>query len=629
MRRGRIVCLVAVIAAVGSTACLEPGPDVDAWVVVPAGWALVGQVSGAIFTTTVDGAIINENVRYEAKEDVYLDGGPGPNAPANAAGLPAGDYYFQVTDPSGKDLLSTDHIACRRIRVNDAGVIDHAYEGHTYEKYRGNWRVIPCRHATGVDEDHSGLGAITVQLFPYDNTPNRGGVYKVWITPVGTYTGDPDLVPSRTTPLNGEAFAAGNFHGFLPHYSKTDNYKVRRNGRTPVSPTIAIEKFHDANINTVLDADESMVDGWQVTVTDPLGVINNYFTPVALDATTEGIYSVVEDLPSTSQQTVSYLDQALVSAYPTASPTVSVLVAGDSEETHTVLFGNVGIGSIEACKSFDRDADGQAEADEPLVAGWRVQLTGTDVTGAPVGPSLLTTDTSGCATFAGLLPGSYTVEEIAPATGTWTATGATTFTATIESDLNGSVLAGTHEAGLFTNTCTASADFGTKGYWHNKNGLGELGLDDVSMVNALLPYSSPSSYFDAGDEPFDGAFFDGVLVAAVHGEAAEFIAPEGSWQAEVSQFLVDTNAGADPREQLAQQLLAFIFNTRKRLDGDNAYLIGADGSLTTAAALIADAIATWAAGSAGEQTAMASLLDAFNNGDAVGYVPVSPCAFSY
>jgi len=25
---------------------------------------------GAIFTTTVDGAIVNENVRYEAKEDV-------------------------------------------------------------------------------------------------------------------------------------------------------------------------------------------------------------------------------------------------------------------------------------------------------------------------------------------------------------------------------------------------------------------------------------------------------------------------------------------------------------------------------------------------------------------------------
>ena len=42
--------------------------------------ALAAQLSGAIFTTTVDGAIVNENVHYEAKVDVYLDGGPGPNA---------------------------------------------------------------------------------------------------------------------------------------------------------------------------------------------------------------------------------------------------------------------------------------------------------------------------------------------------------------------------------------------------------------------------------------------------------------------------------------------------------------------------------------------------------------------
>ena len=47
---------------------------------------------GAIFTTTVDGTIVNENVRYEKKEDVYLDGGPGPHAPSTAAGLPAGEY---------------------------------------------------------------------------------------------------------------------------------------------------------------------------------------------------------------------------------------------------------------------------------------------------------------------------------------------------------------------------------------------------------------------------------------------------------------------------------------------------------------------------------------------------------
>lgn len=39
------------------------------------------RLDGAIFTTTPAGDIVNENVRYESKQEVFLDGGPGPNAP--------------------------------------------------------------------------------------------------------------------------------------------------------------------------------------------------------------------------------------------------------------------------------------------------------------------------------------------------------------------------------------------------------------------------------------------------------------------------------------------------------------------------------------------------------------------
>src|SRR5712664_4603576 len=78
-------------------------------------------VSGAIFTTTVTGSAVNAN-QYESKCAVYLDGGPGPHAPATAAGLPDGDYYFQVTDPSGGQLLSTDPVSNRRFHVT-GGVI--------------------------------------------------------------------------------------------------------------------------------------------------------------------------------------------------------------------------------------------------------------------------------------------------------------------------------------------------------------------------------------------------------------------------------------------------------------------------------------------------------------------------
>lgn len=185
------------LVALGVAACTSPSNVTEQ----------NAQISGAIFTTTADGSRVNANI-YTAKEDVYLDGGPGPNAPAKAAGLPEGDYYFQVTNPNGRILLSSDDISCRSFHVNDAGVIDLVYRGDS-----------DCVHQTGIDQDHAADGAITIQLMPYADTPNPGGVYKVWVTPVGDY--DPDQ--TRT-------------HGFVPSDTKTDNFKVVRVVQPPPPP---------------------------------------------------------------------------------------------------------------------------------------------------------------------------------------------------------------------------------------------------------------------------------------------------------------------------------------------------------------------------------------------------------
>ena len=72
--------------------------------------------SGAIFTTNYNGTFVNGNV-YDFKEDVYLNGGPQANKPCTKPGLPDGLYVFQVTDPSGKELLSMDLEADRKVRV--------------------------------------------------------------------------------------------------------------------------------------------------------------------------------------------------------------------------------------------------------------------------------------------------------------------------------------------------------------------------------------------------------------------------------------------------------------------------------------------------------------------------------
>src|SRR5215475_7838252 len=147
-------------SAAAATATLMP-------LAVPASAAPPVQLSGAIFTTDVTGVPVNLNI-YQEKEDVYLNGGPGINAPDAAAGLPAGTYAFQVTDPSGKTLLSTDAVECRRVTVDDSG------------RFQSVAVSGACAHATGVDGEDLG---ITVQLFPYADTPNNGGVYKVWLSP--------------------------------------------------------------------------------------------------------------------------------------------------------------------------------------------------------------------------------------------------------------------------------------------------------------------------------------------------------------------------------------------------------------------------------------------------------------
>lgn len=156
--------------------------------------AVAAPVSGAIFTTDATGAPVNLN-HYDDKRDVYLNGGPGLNAPDSAAGLPAGTYSFQVTNPNGEILLSEDAVACRQFTVDGSGVIQSVAPSGA------------CAHMTGVDAEDDG---ITVQLFPYSDTPNPGGVYKVWVS----LTSDLDCA------------ARGNKNCFVPRFSKTDNFKV-------------------------------------------------------------------------------------------------------------------------------------------------------------------------------------------------------------------------------------------------------------------------------------------------------------------------------------------------------------------------------------------------------------------
>jgi hypothetical protein len=232
---------VALALAAGSAGLAVPGV------------ASADAPSGAIFTTLPDGSAVNFNI-YGAKEDVYLDGGPGFAAPQGAAGLDDGTYVFQVTEPSGKTLLSTDEARCRQFTVA-AGIITGVV-------------ATGCEHVTGLDVDH---GAVTVQLMPYLDTPNNGGEYKVHATRVADFlAGCAELGVADGLSVVDCGYSGGNFHGFVPAHSKTDNFKVRVGGPREIDTRF----FTDRDNNGIKGNDEPWIDGNKITWTDTNGSSN-------------------------------------------------------------------------------------------------------------------------------------------------------------------------------------------------------------------------------------------------------------------------------------------------------------------------------------------------------------------
>src|SRR5262249_31600804 len=100
----------------------------------------------------------------------------------------------QVTDPSGKKLLSTDNAVCRQLVV-----IGGRVAGSTGPA---------CKHANGTFNPDNGV--LPVQLVPFSDTPNAGDEYKVWVVPTDKATVGSDLKSLS----------------FSNKDSKTDNFKT-------------------------------------------------------------------------------------------------------------------------------------------------------------------------------------------------------------------------------------------------------------------------------------------------------------------------------------------------------------------------------------------------------------------
>jgi fimbrial isopeptide formation D2 family protein len=155
-------------------------------------------LTGAVFTSNFDGTGIDLNI-YDSKGSVYLTGGPCQGG----SHLEDGTYYYEVSSPNGV-LLSNDAISERLITISGGFIT--ASTGHV-------------THDVACTSDP----AITVQLLPYDTTPNPGGEYKLTVATQSSVEACKDFdAESSTFEICGSAD------------SKTDNYKVGPNGNLKI-----------------------------------------------------------------------------------------------------------------------------------------------------------------------------------------------------------------------------------------------------------------------------------------------------------------------------------------------------------------------------------------------------------
>jgi hypothetical protein len=253
--------------------------------------AFVAGTSGAIFTTDSSCGGTNIN-NFATKPDVYLNGGP---THPHAAGLPDGLYYVQVTDPSGVTVLGTS--------VGSANPTPAQVTGGAF---------VNCYQLTAI------LIKGTDSTPGYDNTPNPGGEYKLWVSMDSTFPN------------------AG---------SKTDNFKVQNadctaNCGPADTVSLSVRKFFDNNGNGSRDPGEPLIDGWQMRIVDSIDFTR--YTPVDLILAPD-TYTVTEADAVETNWTHSGGSYSINGSpsVPLLSPfTTAIIPLPNNGDSGSVVFGN-------------------------------------------------------------------------------------------------------------------------------------------------------------------------------------------------------------------------------------------------------------------------------------------------
>jgi hypothetical protein len=448
-----------------------------------------GQVSGAIFTTVQDGTTVDGNI-YENGQDVYLNGGP---QNTSSAGLDNGIYYFQVTTPNGRTLLSTTNARDRMVLVE-------------------NGRLSKRVDSTGTELDpitvhfygtaNAANGSKPVQLWPFDPTTNNGGEYKAWLIKA-----DPSVTIDEDD--------ARVLH-FTNRLAKTDNFKIREAGGPPQGLIdLSGRKFYDRNFNGI-DDNEPGVVGLTITLnlTYPGGTTQTMtvltgaggaWAVAGLPAGTQ--YVVTETVPTDWMQTAPAPQGSGLRNY---SGTANVSVSG-------LDFGNIAAYTVDGHKYYDSNANG-VDDDGTRIDNFKFEgvFNLPDGSTETVSVHSMTVGSSSGDFWFGPYPDgtTFTVCEVLPPSGNWIQTEPT------NNDCYSASLSGPPVVGDYPVTYSVRAPFmrfgnlllgalggHTLGFWSNRNGK-TLMAGGAGGMSGALAFLSGLNLRDANGNSFDPTTYD-------------------------------------------------------------------------------------------------------------------------
>jgi hypothetical protein len=456
---------------------------------------------------------------YDAKGDVYMNGGP-----ANGAGLPDGDYYFTVLVPGhqnggfiqGADGNLSDQTAGSTAGDNGSGdtIADRTFTISTV----GGQKVISYlgSHGTGTSPN----GQDIVQLMPYDDTSNNGGVYILAICEVGASSSSQCKYDAFRIAGGGEVTPAANLDASksaVASFARAFTWSITKtacaHNISPCTQTVS-QTGGSVTFDYVVTVTKSAASdsGWRIdgdiTVTNPASNTG--------DVMNIGVTDSTDDVSTCNVDNTGTDNQDLGTLSPGASTTVSYYCTfgsnpGSGTNTaHVVWNPNLSDGSVTPNSSFDATADYDFGTTAPTVTGNCITVTdtfnGTLSTLSPVGGD--------CASGSTMHSYSHTINVTAgchPYVNTATFSGANVTTNLKGSDSQTVTVCGP----LNTSALTI-------GFW--KTGNGNTLIQYYCAPSGKQSLATYLSLLGAGSGPFSGAagkscvqlvtFVNGILAGA-------------------------------------------------------------------------------------------------------------------